>query len=257
MPEHTSQICSPFFGGGSIELACASRGMEVVGWDHFSPLVAFWQELITDAHGLAERVRRYYPLSREAFYTLQRQFRGMGKELRAQPREKKPRGVCQKEWAAAFYVLNRASFSGTTLSGGMSPGHPRFTPRSIDKLVALDVSNLKVAHADFRDSIPQCPAESLLYLDPPYANGEALYGIGGDMHIDFPHNALADMLRKRPRWILSYNDCAEVRALYRGFKMVTPSWAYGMSTDKSSRELLIFSEDLSRESELEPETDSV
>ena len=37
--------------------------------------------------------------------------------------------------------------------------------------------------------------------------------------------------------------------------MVTPSWAYGMSTDKSSRELLIFSEDLSCEKKPEPEPD--
>ena len=150
-----------------------------MGWDHFSPLVAFWQELIEDAHGLAERVRGYYPLSRDAFYALQGQFRGLGQALQEEPRGEDPRRACQKELAAAFYVLNRASFSGTTLSGGMSPGHPRFTPRSIDKLVALDVSNVKVEHADFRDSLPQCPAESLLYLDPPYANGEALYGNRG------------------------------------------------------------------------------
>lgn len=38
-------------------------------------------------------------------------------------------------------------------------------------------------------------------------------------------------------------DKPKVRAWYKGHKMLTPSWAYGMNNDKKSNELLIFSKD--------------
>ena len=46
-------LCSPFLGGGSIELACASRGIAVKAYDAFEPLVNFWQYLLEDAPKLA------------------------------------------------------------------------------------------------------------------------------------------------------------------------------------------------------------
>ncbi|MEO5673071.1 MAG: hypothetical protein ABIQ74_00355, partial [Chitinophagales bacterium] len=52
---------------------------------------------------------------------------------------------------------------------------------------------------------------------------------------------LAVILRNREHWILSYNDCREIRNLYEGFHILTPNWKYGMSNDKLSKEILIFS----------------
>ena len=37
------KICSPFFGGGSIELHLANNGHKVTGYDDFGPLVDFWK----------------------------------------------------------------------------------------------------------------------------------------------------------------------------------------------------------------------
>jgi DNA adenine methylase len=79
------------------------------------------------------------------------------------------------------------------------------------------------------------------YLDPPYLIKSNLYGKKGDAHKDFDHRALAEILRHRRSWLLSYNDCDEIRALYRGFRFITPNWKYGMSNEKRSREVLIFS----------------
>jgi DNA adenine methylase len=39
-------VCSPFVGGGSIELELANRGTRVFCYDNFEPLVVFWQELL-------------------------------------------------------------------------------------------------------------------------------------------------------------------------------------------------------------------
>ena len=118
IPESETKLCSPFLGGASIELACTPT-IEVHGCDIFGPLVDFWQELTENPDVLADRVARYYPLSRTKFYNLQKRFMNLDSKL---------------ERAAAFYVLNRSSYSGTTLSGGMSPGHPRFTESSIERL---------------------------------------------------------------------------------------------------------------------------
>jgi hypothetical protein len=43
IPKGTKIICSPFFGGGSLEIFCnRSYGMEVKGYDYYWPLVNFW-----------------------------------------------------------------------------------------------------------------------------------------------------------------------------------------------------------------------
>ena len=41
IPQDTDKVCSPFFGGGSVELALMARGVSVSGSDIFSPLVDF------------------------------------------------------------------------------------------------------------------------------------------------------------------------------------------------------------------------
>ena len=78
-----------------------------------------------------------------------------------------------------------------------------------------------------------------LYLDPPYANGERLYGDKGDMHEGFNHEELAELLKQRSGWLLTYNDCDSIRGLYEGYDIRTPEWTYGMSNDKKSREIII------------------
>ena len=230
MPDGLDEICSPFLGGGSVELTCAASGMEVHGYDAFEPLVNFWQVALEDASLLAGKVAEHHPLTRTEFYALQKRYFSITERI---------------ERAAAFYALNRASFSGTTLSGGMSPDHPRFTPSSIDRLRDFAAPNLNVQLADFTDSIKAHP-DAFMYLDPPYANGERLYGERGDMHEDFDHETLSGLLRERDGWILSYNDCELVRDLYDGHPFVEVNWAYGIANKGTSNEVIVLSRDYVR-----------
>ena len=223
IPDDTEILWSPFLGGGSVELACAARGIRVFGSDLFEPLVNFWNRLLDDADQLADIVEKYLPLPKHRFYELQKTYRQMYDPL---------------ERAAVFFVLNRASYSGATLAGGMSPGHPRFTESSIQRLRDFHVDGFEVEHCDYRQAIINAPDE-LMYLDPPYIIDSKLYGYKGDMHTDFDHEELARILRGKPRWILSYNDSEEIRRLYDGYKILTPQWVYGMARDKRSREVLI------------------
>lgn len=229
IPHDETRLFSPFVGGGSIELACSSR-MTVRAADVFAPLVDFWQVLQDDRDNLADMVEQYFPIGRDEFYQLQQGYLDLDDKL---------------ERAAAFYVLNRSSFSGTTLSGGMSPGHPRFTKSAIQRLRDFCAPNFSVELGDFRDTLPKYE-EYFLYLDPPYLNGQALYGHKGGTHKGFDHEALADILTRRDRWIMSYNDSPEVRKLYAGFDVLTISWVYGMSKDKTSKEIVIVSRDFNR-----------
>jgi DNA adenine methylase len=224
-PRNLDKLLSPFFGGGSIELATAAKGTKVYGYDIFTPLVEFWQCLIKQPNELANEVSKYLPLEKEKFYELQRFQTFFKKKL---------------ERAAVYYVLNRSSFSGATLSGGMSPEHPRFTLTSIERLRNFYNTNIEVNKADYKTSLAKHPF-TFAYLDPPYLIRSSLYGKKGDAHKDFDHEGLAKILKEREHWLLSYNDCDEIRDLYLGHYIITPNWKYGMSNDKSSKEILIFS----------------
>lgn len=227
IPANETSLCSPFLGGASIELACTTR-MKVYGSDVFEPLIAFWHVLLTNPTQLVECVKKYYPLTRTKFYYLQKIYLTLTDEV---------------ELAAVFFVLNRSSFSGTTLSGGMSPDHPRFTESAIERLRNFKVNNFEVQCADFKEVIPQ-HRDDFLYLDPPYMIKEALYGMKGDTHKGFDHKALAALLCKRERWLMSYNDCPEIRTLYKNNTILTVEWIYGMSKSKQSNEILVLSRDL-------------
>ena len=224
IPPDTCTLVSPFVGGGSVELACAALGMKVKASDLFEPLVTFWQQLLKNPEAVADEAAKLFPMRHAQFYELQRGFYGMTDEVQR---------------AGTFYALNRASFSGVTLAGGMSPGHPRFTESSIQLLRKFHVSNFTVEHRDFSETIPDAPDDCVMYCDPPYMIESNLYGYRGDMHDSFDHLELSRLLTARDNWVLSYNDCSAVRELYNAYEILTPSWTYGMANDKRSQEVLI------------------
>ncbi len=221
-------MLSPFFGGGSIELFMAANDVQVFGYDVFVPLVEFWQCLQQDAKQLAAEVEKYYPLTKEKFYQLQASQHNCEHTFKR---------------AAEYYVLNRCSFSGSTLSGGMSPMHPRFTISSIERIAQFYNPNFSVKAGDFSVSLRK-HSNVFTYLDPPYLIRSSLYGKKGNAHKNFDHLLLAELLAERNNWIMSYNDCDEIREVYKQYTIISPEWKYGMSNDKSSREVLIFSADV-------------
>ncbi|HEX5024194.1 MAG TPA: DNA adenine methylase [Agriterribacter sp.] len=226
-PKNLEALLSPFLGGGSIELAIAAAGVPVYGYDAFEPLVEFWQCLVKQPAELTAEVEKYFPLPKAKFYELQNAQTAFKTKLQR---------------AAVYYVINRSSFSGSTLSGGMSPGHPRFTRTSIERLRNFYNPNITIKKADYKIALAEHPSV-FMYLDPPYLIRNSLYGKHGNAHKDFDHEELAAILQDRGKWILSYNDCEAIRDLYTGFHMLKPGWKYGMSNDKASKEVLIFSKD--------------
>ena len=228
IPKNIKNLCSPFFGGGAIELTCAQQGIKVFAYDIFEPLVNFWQCVFLDRGRVADLSEKYYPVSKEVFYKLQKNYDSYESNF---------------EKAAIFYYLNCNSFSGTTFSGGMPINNNDRKKNPIKTLRNFDTVGVEIKCLDFTESIP-LHKDCFLYLDPPYIIKDALYGYRGNTHRGFRHNLLALMLKERNGWVLSYNNCPEVAELYKGYRVLYPKWTYTMSNDKMSKEVLIFSNDI-------------
>ena len=54
---YPNRIISPFIGGGSLESRWSSEiGIEVIGYDIFDALTNFWNILLTNPDGLADKL---------------------------------------------------------------------------------------------------------------------------------------------------------------------------------------------------------
>ena len=236
IPSTTKEMVSPFFGGGSVEMVCANNGIRVYGYDVFEPLVEFWQCAIQDAKKLSRYVQEYYPFDVDRDYSWIREAHGYHPD--------------KWERAAIYFVCNRVSFSGMTFAAASS--WTELSLSAISRLANFRVDGgggggVSIERMDFTESIPNSREGIFFYCDPPYAletSSSSLYGYNGELHKDFGHDKLADILHTRNNWMLCYNDCEYVRGLYRGYRMRVPTWTYMMTKKKKSNELLIFSDDL-------------
>lgn len=232
-PRNEIGVVSIFLGGGSVELALCDLGKFVLAYDNSYDLVTFWQMVLRDPDRLARRVEslllpKLQRLHSRFFRRLQA---GIG--LIEDPRDR----------AAAYFLLNRASFSGSTQAGGMSTHLDRLTLSSIEKMRNFRCHNMIVSCKDFRLSIP-AHADRFLFLDPPYALPKGrnnLCGVRGRTHRNFDHLALYRLLRARKHggFVLCYNDCDFIRDLYKDYRQIPLNWPYGMNKSKKSSELLI------------------
>jgi DNA adenine methylase len=226
------RIISPFFGGGSFEFYMQNKyNLCIIANDKFSPLANFWRVCKTHRDELvAELEKKIDRISKTEFL-----------EYRAQIMEEPQ----QLEQSIMYFIINRCSFSGATLSGGFSQdaSKNRFTRSSIQKIAQLELENFEIMNQDFTDFLTQLEQSQrdLLFLDPPYYldKGSKLYGKSGDMHEGFPHEVLFRVVQNRQNWIMTYNDCDYIRDLYKDFLIIPAEWSYGMNKTKKSSEIVI------------------
>jgi len=220
-------LLSPFFGGGSFELFLSSNGYTVYGNDLFTPLYHFWITKQTNCDTLAARIKKNMPLSKEAFQTLR-------KNIMTEP---------VLSMATSFFLINRASFSGATLSGGFSEeaSKKRLTDSSVQRLSDCNVDSIQFSNMDCNAFLKKYPEtmDTVVYADPPYYIKDSIYGKDGNMHEHFDHVAFSKTIRKRKDWLVSYNDCEYIRKLYEGCRIIPASWSYSMNKSKTSSEILI------------------
>jgi DNA adenine methylase len=227
-----NRIISPFFGGGSFEFYMQNKyHLHIIANDKFTPLSNFWRTCKTNRDELvAELEKKIEKISKTEFLEYRAQ-------IMIEPQ--------QMEQSVMYFIINRCSFSGATLSGGFSKesSKNRFTRSSIKKIAQLELQDFEIMNQDFTNFLAQLPASprDLLFLDPPYylENRSTLYGKSGDMHEGFPHELLFRIIENHQNWIMTYNDCEYIRDLYKDFLIIPAEWSYGMNKTKKSSEIVI------------------
>ncbi|MFQ5456234.1 MAG: DNA adenine methylase [Nitrospirota bacterium] len=137
--------------------------------------------------------------------------------------------------AAAFFVFNRITFSGTSESGGFSNAafKKRFTQSSIERVKALSgiLDNTLITNLDYQEVVEAKGKNVFIFLDPPYysATKSALYGKNGNLHKTFDHKRFAKILKNvNHKWLITYDDSKYIRDLFSFAYIKEWNLTYGM-----------------------------
>ena len=257
LPTNIKRVISPFFGGGSVEIAISKYlGLEVIGYDIFEILMNYWKIQIENPKLLYEKLKELKP-TKETFNNV--------------------KAILKDHWEGKIKLdpVTLATYFFFTWNLSYGPGFLSWTSeiylnekkyeKMIERVRDFSPGNLKVGTADFRDILKKYPND-FMYLDPPYYIGpdsKVFKGIYPQRnfpiyHKNFPHEILRDMLKEhKGGFILSYNNCPTIREWYKDYKQFFPKWQYTMgqgetrigknrkssksSYIKDSSEIIIFS----------------
>lgn len=115
--------------------------------------------------------------------------------------------------AAYYYALIRYSYAAGASTFGSQP-HAMWNNFPLIESAAGRLQKVVIENKDCVKLIRQYDRpESFFYCDPPYYNADQYYeAVSSD---GFDHAGLADaLLGIKGKFLLSYNDCPEIRALY-------------------------------------------
>ena len=188
LSQHLPKIESyrePFLGGGSMALYVTQTYPNTDVWvnDLYYPLYAFWvtlrdhgQQLCDDLRELKTELGESYDAHKMAF---------------DDAKDKLNNDIYESGFN--FYVANKCSFSGLTANSSFSKQASRanFTFRGIDKLPALSelIQGWRITNHSYEEML--YGRNAFVFLDPPYAIKDNLYGNKGDMHKSFDHKLFA------------------------------------------------------------------
>jgi DNA adenine methylase len=230
----------PFLGGGSIFVYLKQKFPNKKFWvnDLYLELFKFWEMSQKDVDAVIEKV-----------YDWKNKF-SEGKQLHKFLTENISKfGDLEK--AAAFFIFNRITFSGTSESGGYSEQsyQGRFTESSIHRLKKLGgvINGTKITNLDFQKVIEQEGKNVFIFLDPPYysATKSALYGKNGNLHKGFDHVRFAETMKTcKHNWLITYDDSEYIRNLFSFANIIPWDLTYGMrnqtdTSDQIGKELFI------------------
>ncbi len=230
----------PFLGGGSLFVYLKQRFPNKKFWinDLYFELFKFWEVAQKDVDALIEKI-----------YKWRNQF-AKGKELH-QFLNANLKSFNDVERAAAFFIYNRITFSGTSLSGGFSE-HAftgRFTESSIQRLKPFSIilKNVLITNLDYEELVKAEGENVFIFLDPPYysATRSALYGKNGNLHKSFDHVRFAESMRNcRHKWLITYDDSEYIRELFSYANIISWDLTYGMrnviaDSNQNGKELFI------------------
>jgi DNA adenine methylase len=230
----------PFVGGGSVFCYLKQRYPQKNFWvnDLYSELFKFWAAARDNSDELIKKIyewRAAYPIGKELYRFLNNNLH-LFDDL---------------EKGAAFFIYNRITFSGTSLSGGYSESafKARFTQSSLCRLkeFANLLNGVKITNCDYEELTAKQGSNAFIFLDPPYycATKSALYGKNGNLHKSFDHKRFAQAMKTCPhKWLITYDDSKYIRDLFSFADIISWNITYGMKnvgehSSQTGKELFI------------------
>ncbi len=232
VPPSFSEYREPMIGGGSVFIHVKQQYPKAQFWlnDLNPELYAFWQVLQENSEALIQAV--------EQVKKTQDDGKALFKELANCETESLP----LLERAIRFFILNRITFSGTIEAGGFSQEafNKRFTDSSIQRLISFGefLTDVKITNLDYAEVVNAPGQNVFIFLDPPYLSvtKSRLYGKRGCLHTNFDHQRFAETLRNCPhRWLITYDDCPEVRENFADAYIYEWELQYGMNNYKQKK----------------------
>jgi DNA adenine methylase len=232
LPSSFSEFREPFIGGGSVFFHILQTDPSLNYWinDLNEELYHFW---LQSKINLTELVDLVWDIKKN-----KTDGRALFKHLAKADTTK----MNSLERAVRFFVLNRISFSGTIESGGYSEASfiGRFTNSSIDRLAALDqcLINTQITNLDYGHLLEKPGKDVFIFLDPPYLSNRdsKLYGKKGNLHTFFDHKRFAQLMKNCPhQWLITYDDCEEVRNDFSFASIYEWKLQYGMNNYKQEK----------------------
>jgi len=239
LPEF-DEFREPFLGGGSIFIYAKQRFPTKKFWvnDLYLELFKFWEMTQKDVDALIDKIyewRNQFTVGKELYKFLNANLENFN----------------DLERAAAFFIYNRITFSGTSLSGGFSE-HAfvgRFTESSIQRLnhFAEVINGSTITNLNYEELVNEEGENVFIFLDPPYysATKSALYGKNGNMHKSFDHIKFAETMKNcKHKWLITYDDSKYIRDLFSFAHIIPWDLTYGMrnvsdGSDQKGKELFI------------------
>ena len=208
----------PFLGGGSVAIHVSKKypHLKITVNDLYEPLINFWTQLQQFGNELTDTIRNYKSTHPEPV---------AAKELFLECKDRiNDKSLDCIERAAAFYIVNKCSFSGLTESSSFSKAASisNFSMRGIEKLPGYSeiISHWHINQYSyeycFRENIHD---DLFMYLDPPYDIKDNLYGKKGSMHKGFDHDKFAeDCSQSKVDQLISYNSDQLVKDRFTGLQ---------------------------------------
>ena len=214
----------PFVGGGSVFVYLKQKYPNREFWinDIYENLYHFWKQTQQNPEKLIQQIQYW----KDNFIEGKELHRFLLNNIEKFDELKK---------AAAFFVFNRITFSGTTESGGFSNAayKKRFTQSSIKrvKLLSQILNNTKITNFDYQKVLEAEGKNVFIFLDPPYYSAikSALYGKNGNLHKTFDHKRFAEVLKNiKHKWLITYDDSKYIRDLFSFANIKEWNLTYGM-----------------------------
>ena len=236
----------PFLGGGSVAIHISKKypHLKIVVNDLYEPLVNFWVQLQQFGDELTDKIKDYKSTHSDP---------ETAKELFLNSKEViNKSGIDSIERAAAFYIVNKCSFSGLTESSSFSKqaSISNFSMRGIEKLPEYSsiISNWHINGYSYEYLMEKDVHKDIfMYLDPPYDIKDNLYGKSGSMHKGFDHDKFSEDCDKyKIDMMISYNSDQLVKDRFKNWQAAEFDLTYTMRSvgeymreQKGRKELLL------------------